>query len=96
MELLRIKGAHIETDSVDRTPLQVAASRGNVEAVKSLLSHGANVGKQNFRLHFLLIIILFKSLFVLFLVLTLTGSTWGLRNIDKGLIYLAKHTDMIF
>ena len=55
MELLRIKGAHIETDSVDGTPLQVAASRGNAEAVKSLLSHGANVGKQNFQLHFLLV-----------------------------------------
>ncbi|KAL1568717.1 ankyrin-1-like isoform X2 [Salvia divinorum] len=42
LELLRIKGASIETDSVDGTPLQVAVSRGHVEAVKSLLSHGAN------------------------------------------------------
>ncbi|KAL1568712.1 ankyrin-1-like isoform X2 [Salvia divinorum] len=41
MELLQIKGAFIDADSVDGTPLQIAVSRGNAEAVKSLLSHGA-------------------------------------------------------
>ncbi|XP_057801051.1 uncharacterized protein LOC131016379 [Salvia miltiorrhiza] len=41
MELLLLGNAAIEADSVEGTPLQCAASRGNVEAVKLLLSHGA-------------------------------------------------------
>ncbi|KAG6384985.1 hypothetical protein SASPL_153808 [Salvia splendens] len=47
IELLLVKRAHIEAESLDGTPLQVAVSRGNAEAVKCLLSHGANVGKHN-------------------------------------------------
>ncbi|XP_042039819.1 ankyrin repeat and death domain-containing protein 1B-like isoform X2 [Salvia splendens] len=42
IELLLVKHAHIEAESLDGTPLQVAVSRGNAEAVKCLLSHGAN------------------------------------------------------
>ncbi|XP_042040210.1 putative ankyrin repeat protein RF_0381 isoform X2 [Salvia splendens] len=42
IELLLVKRAHIEAESLDGTPLQVAVSRGNAEAVKCLLSHGAN------------------------------------------------------
>ncbi|XP_057801057.1 uncharacterized protein LOC131016382 [Salvia miltiorrhiza] len=41
MELLLKNDAPLEIDSVDGTPLQIAASRGNVEAVKLLLEHGA-------------------------------------------------------
>ena len=44
-----MKRAHIEAESLDGTPLQVAVSCGNAEAVKCLLSHGANVGKHNFQ-----------------------------------------------
>ncbi|XP_047953207.1 26S proteasome non-ATPase regulatory subunit 10-like [Salvia hispanica] len=42
IELLLVKRAHIEAESLDGTPLQVAVSCGNAEAVKCLLSHGAN------------------------------------------------------
>ncbi|KAL1568722.1 ankyrin-1-like [Salvia divinorum] len=41
MELLLIKDAPVDVDSVDGTPLQIAVSRGNVQAVKYILSHGA-------------------------------------------------------
>ncbi|XP_057770157.1 uncharacterized protein LOC130989990 [Salvia miltiorrhiza] len=41
MELLVTKGALLEVDSMDGTPLQIALSRVNVETVKFLLSHGA-------------------------------------------------------
>ncbi|KAL1537335.1 ankyrin-1-like isoform X1 [Salvia divinorum] len=42
MELLLNNRAPVDAQCVDGTPLQIAVSRGNVEAVKSLLSHGAN------------------------------------------------------
>ncbi|XP_047965385.1 ankyrin-1-like isoform X2 [Salvia hispanica] len=42
VELLLIEGAVVDADSVDGTPLQIAVSRGNVEAAKGLLSRGAN------------------------------------------------------
>ncbi|KAL1567884.1 putative ankyrin repeat protein isoform X2 [Salvia divinorum] len=41
-KLLLEKRAFVEAESVDGTALQVAVSRGNAEAVKSLLSHGAS------------------------------------------------------
>ncbi|XP_057801053.1 uncharacterized protein LOC131016380 isoform X2 [Salvia miltiorrhiza] len=41
MKLLVIKGARIDADSMEGTPLQIASSRGNVEIVKFLLSHDA-------------------------------------------------------
>ncbi|XP_042020513.1 inversin-B-like isoform X3 [Salvia splendens] len=37
VELLVAEGALLDADSVDGTPLQIAASRGNLKAVKSLL-----------------------------------------------------------
>ncbi|XP_042020524.1 ankyrin-2-like isoform X2 [Salvia splendens] len=43
VELLLVEGAFPDPDSVDGTPLQIAVSLGNAEAVKSLLSHGANL-----------------------------------------------------
>ena len=46
VELLLIEGAVVDADSVDGTPLQIAVSRGNVEAAKGLLSRGANVGHE--------------------------------------------------
>ncbi|XP_042021041.1 E3 ubiquitin-protein ligase MIB2-like [Salvia splendens] len=42
VQLLLMQGGLVDRDSVDGTPLQIAVSRGNVEAVKCLLSHGAN------------------------------------------------------
>ena len=48
MELLLVEGGSVDRDSVDGTPLQLAVSRGNVEAVKCLLSHEANVGSTTF------------------------------------------------
>ncbi|KAG8389260.1 hypothetical protein BUALT_Bualt02G0210500 [Buddleja alternifolia] len=41
MQSLLLKGADIEAKSVDGTPLQFAASRGSVESIRFLLSHGA-------------------------------------------------------
>ena len=57
------EGALLDEDSLDGTPLQIAASRGNLKAVKSLLYWDADVGKHN--LQSLPMIVLFKSLFVL-------------------------------
>ncbi|KAL1537334.1 ankyrin-1-like isoform X1 [Salvia divinorum] len=42
MELLLRNRVFVDAQSVVGTPLQIALSRGNAEAVKSLLSHGAN------------------------------------------------------
>ncbi|KAG6394080.1 hypothetical protein SASPL_144659 [Salvia splendens] len=42
MELLLRNRAYVDAQCVDGTPLQIAVSRGDVEAVKFLLSHGAN------------------------------------------------------
>ncbi|KAL1568698.1 ankyrin repeat and SOCS box protein 2-like isoform X1 [Salvia divinorum] len=41
VELLVMAGAFIDADSADGTPLQISISRGNVETVKFLLSHGS-------------------------------------------------------
>ncbi|XP_042025226.1 ankyrin-1-like [Salvia splendens] len=41
MEFLLRKDALVDVDSVDGTPLQIAVSRGNVQAVKYILSRGA-------------------------------------------------------
>ncbi|XP_057803612.1 uncharacterized protein LOC131018946 [Salvia miltiorrhiza] len=41
MEILLANGAPTEIDSVDGTPLQIAASLGNLKAVKLLLRNGA-------------------------------------------------------
>ncbi|XP_047973581.1 ankyrin-1-like [Salvia hispanica] len=41
VELLLRKDALVNVDSVDGTPLQIAVSRGNVQAVKYILSRGA-------------------------------------------------------
>ncbi|EYU46497.1 hypothetical protein MIMGU_mgv1a024955mg [Erythranthe guttata] len=42
MQMLLSKGADIESNSVNGTPLQCAAASGNVESVRLLLGHGAN------------------------------------------------------
>ncbi|KAL1568716.1 poly [ADP-ribose] polymerase tankyrase-1-like isoform X2 [Salvia divinorum] len=42
VELLLVEGALLEVDSADGTPLQIAVSRGNVEAVRALLFLGAD------------------------------------------------------
>ncbi|XP_047958960.1 ankyrin-1-like isoform X2 [Salvia hispanica] len=43
MEVMKLlKGAWVEAVSAGGTPLQIAVSRGNVQAVKCLLSHGAD------------------------------------------------------
>ncbi|KAG6396820.1 hypothetical protein SASPL_142977 [Salvia splendens] len=42
VQLLLMGCGLVDRDSVDGTPLQIAVSRGNVEAVKCLLSRGAN------------------------------------------------------
>lgn len=55
MQLLLMKGADIEANSVRGTPLQCAASCGSVETVRFLLGHGAEVGKHNLESHCLLI-----------------------------------------
>ncbi|XP_012836014.1 PREDICTED: myotrophin-like [Erythranthe guttata] len=41
MRMLLLRGAEIESNSVLGTPLQCAASRGNVDSVRFLLGHGA-------------------------------------------------------
>ncbi|XP_047937888.1 ankyrin-1-like [Salvia hispanica] len=41
MELLLNNGAPTEKDSVDGTPLQIAASRGQIKSIKLLLKYGA-------------------------------------------------------
>ncbi|KAL7113033.1 hypothetical protein ACP275_04G037900 [Erythranthe tilingii] len=42
MQMLLSKGADIESNSVNGTPLQCAAACGNVESVRLRLGHGAN------------------------------------------------------
>ncbi|KAL1568720.1 E3 ubiquitin-protein ligase mib1-like [Salvia divinorum] len=42
VELLLAEGAFVDADSLDGTPLQIAASRGNLDAIKSLLFCGAD------------------------------------------------------
>lgn len=51
VKFLLMKGAPIEADSVNGTPLQCAASCGSVETVKLLLKNGAEVGKHIIELH---------------------------------------------
>ena len=51
MELLLNNGAPTEKDSVDGTPLQIAASRGQIKSIKLLLKYGAEVGKHNLEMH---------------------------------------------
>ena len=65
LDLLLNNHVWLHPDSVNGTPLQIAAYLGNAEAVKSLLSCGTDVGKLNLLLHCLLMIVLFKSLLVL-------------------------------
>ncbi|XP_042020526.1 poly [ADP-ribose] polymerase tankyrase-1-like isoform X2 [Salvia splendens] len=45
VEMLLVGGALVEVDSAHGTPLQIAISRGNVEAVRALLFRGADVVK---------------------------------------------------
>ncbi|XP_042020516.1 ankyrin-1-like isoform X2 [Salvia splendens] len=64
VDKLLLEGTFIDNDSAEGSPLQIAASRGNVQAVRALLALGADVGKHNLQLHCLSMIVLFKSLFV--------------------------------
>ena len=82
VDFLVKEGALIDADSADGSPLQIAVSHGNVEAVKALLSHGAKVSSTHYLLFandsLVYIIVCFVLLLtVLFLVLLLTDFNWN-------------------